>query len=136
MPPDESAANQPPAPSDPVAAALQDVHYTTLEEWKNSTHASRREGKRLAEALAQSEAQRQALETEFARMLPSQAAAQRRDPAGELASFVPVDALDQYVSDRVARGVESALGPIIKTNAALSRVKQAIPDFARFEPSW
>jgi hypothetical protein len=129
--------NQPaPPPDDPINSALRDVNYNSLEEWKNSTHSSRREGKRLAEALAARDARVAELEAALNdRMLPSQARA-ARDPGAELASFVPVDALEQYVNDRVTRGIESTIGPIVKTNAALSRVKTAIPDFARFETDW
>src|SRR5437762_4902352 len=132
MPDPTPAANQPLAQDtvDPINAALKNVNYPNLDEWVNATHASRREGKRLSERLDALEAAAQ-----NDRLLPSQAR-DARDPAGELASFVPVDALQEYVQREVSRGVESAIGPIVKTNAALSRVKAANPDFARFETSW
>ena len=49
------------AAADPVADALHDVNYANIDEWKSATHASRREGRRLAEQLAQAQAELDAM---------------------------------------------------------------------------
>jgi len=132
-----TVSNQPPAnpaapDADPINTALRDVNYQSVDEWKEATHAARGRLRQQQEQLQALQAQ---LEEVQRRMLPSEAR-QQRDSAADLATYVPMDALDAYVNDRIQRSIDGTIGPLVKTNAALTRVKAAIPDFARFEPEW
>jgi hypothetical protein len=98
--------------------------YANELELERATYNSRAEGSRLAARVSE-------LESDY-RPMPSERAALRR-PSDELAAIgIPTDALDAYMNERL----NATLAPVLKTNAALSRVKAENPDFARFEPQW
>src|SRR5438128_3725553 len=96
-------------PNDPIKSALTDVNYQSVDEWKEATHAARGRLRQQAEQLQALQAQ---LDEQSRRVMPSEAR-NLRNPEGELASYVPVDALDAYVNDRIQRSIEGTIGPLV-----------------------
>lgn len=104
--------------------------YASPEELAKAYRASSDEGKRQRQRADQLEQRLSAVEQSFTR----QSVPQRANPADSLSEYgIPVDTLDAFVSERVARGVAKAFEPIARGATARNTIMSEYPDYQKFE---
>ena len=104
--------------------------YNDIPSLVQGYRASSEEGKRQKQRADQLEQRIQQIESQFTR----QQVPTRANPADRLSEFgIPVDAIDELISERVARGVQEAFGPIVKGASARNRIMTEYKDYTKYE---
>lgn len=104
--------------------------YDSVNALAQGYRESGREAQRQKQRADQLEQRIQQIEQQFTR----QTVPQRANPADRLSEFgVPVDALDEMISERVARGVQAAFEPLARGAQARTSILSRYKDYGQYE---
>lgn len=104
--------------------------YPDTDALVQGYRASSQEAQRQKQRADQLEQRISQIEQQFTR----QAVPTRANPADRLSEFgIPVDAIDEMISERTARAVQEAFGPIVKGASARNRILSEYEDYAKYE---